>query len=126
MDFDDTREDAEFRAEFRAWLAENVEPLPPGSVLDLEGRFKRAGRFLTKKGAKGYAAITWPKEYGGLGGSEIQRCIFLPEQLYFDMENFHGADFFSVGLGFSGRPITAAGSVDRQRQLFSSIFDARA
>src|SRR5260370_1455722 len=102
MDFDDTPEEAEFRAEVRAWLAENVEPIPAGTVLDLEGRFRRARRFLTKKAAKGYAAITWPKEYGGLGGSEIQRCIFLQEQLNFDIETFHGADFFSVGLDLCG------------------------
>jgi alkylation response protein AidB-like acyl-CoA dehydrogenase len=124
MDFDDTPEEAEFRAKVRAWLAENVEPIPAGTVLDLEGRFKRARRFLTKKGAKGYAAITWPKEYGGLGGSEIQRCIFLQEQLNFDIETFHGADFFSVGLDLCGGTILACGSDEQQRRFLSRILNA--
>ena len=40
-------------------------------MLDLDARFVRAGRFLAAKAAKGYATITWSKEFGGLGGSDV-------------------------------------------------------
>src|SRR5258708_38222054 len=92
MDFDDTPEEAEFRAEVRAWLTQNVEPRPNGSVLGLDARFVLARRFLAAKAAKGYAAITSPKDFGGLGGTEIQRVIFLQEQAKVDVPTMHRSD----------------------------------
>jgi alkylation response protein AidB-like acyl-CoA dehydrogenase len=65
MDFDDTLEEAAFRAEVRAWLTV----------------------------AKGHAAITWPKAFGGSGGSEIQRILFQQEQSTFDVSTMHGTVF---------------------------------
>ena len=117
MDFDDTPEEAEFRAEVRAWLTQNVEPRPNGSVLDLDARFVRARRFLAAKAAKGYAAITWPKEFGGLGGTEIQHIIFLQEQAKVDVPTMHGSDFFSVGINLCGGTILKCGT-DEQRHRF--------
>jgi alkylation response protein AidB-like acyl-CoA dehydrogenase len=32
------------------------------------------------KAANGYAAITWPKEYGGAGGTELEKIIFSSEE----------------------------------------------
>src|SRR5882757_7862914 len=117
MDFDDTPEEAEFRADVRAWLTQNVEPRPNGSVLDLDARFVRARRFLAAKAARGYAAITWPKEFGGLGGTEIQDIIFLQEQAKVDIPTMHGSDFFSVGINLCGTTILKCGT-DEQRHRF--------
>src|SRR5258708_38455173 len=117
MDFDDTPEEAEFRAEVVAWLTQNVEPRPNGSVLDLDARFVLARRFLAAKAAKGYAAITWPKEFGGLGGTEIQHIIFLQEQAKVDVPTMHGSDFFSVGINLCGTTILKCGT-DEQRHRF--------
>jgi len=117
MDFDDTPEEAEFRAEARAWLAQNVEPRSNDCVLDLDARFVRARRFLAAKAARGYAAITWPKEFGGLGGTEIQDIIFLQEQAKVDIPTMHGSDFFSVGINLCGTTILKCGT-DEQRQRF--------
>ena len=117
MDFDDTPEEAQFRAEVRAWLAQNVEPRPAGAVLDLDARFARARRFLAAKAAKGYAAITWPPEFGGLGGSETQQIIFLQEQAKVDIPTMHGSDFFSVGINLCGTTILKCGT-EEQRQRF--------
>jgi alkylation response protein AidB-like acyl-CoA dehydrogenase len=96
MDFDDTPEEAQFRAEVRAWLTKHVEPRP--SNQSPEEKVARAKRLLAAKAAAGYAAITWPKALGGLGGTEIQSLIFLQEESRFDVETLHGSDFFSVGL----------------------------
>ena len=117
MDFDDTPEEAVFRAEVRAWLAENVEPSPEGQTPSLQDQFERARRFLAAKAAKGYAAITWPKKFGGLGGSEIEQIIFLQEQAKVDVPTMHGSEFFVVGISLCGGTILHCGT-DEQRQRF--------
>jgi alkylation response protein AidB-like acyl-CoA dehydrogenase len=96
MDFDDTPEEAQFRTEVRAWLEKHVEPRPSHQTPD--ERIARAKRLLAAKAAAGYAAITWPKELGGLGGTEIQSLIFSQEEARFDVETLQGSDFFAVGL----------------------------
>jgi alkylation response protein AidB-like acyl-CoA dehydrogenase len=121
MDFDDTPEEAEFRAEVRAWLAQNVEPRCNGSMLDLDARFARARRFLAAKAAKGYAAITWPKEFGGLGGTDIQDIIFLQEQAKVDIPTMHGSDFFSVGIHLCGTTILKCGTDEQRRRFLPRI-----
>jgi alkylation response protein AidB-like acyl-CoA dehydrogenase len=125
MDFDDTPEEAEFRAEVRAWLAQNVEPRPNGSVLDLDARFARARRFLAAKGARGYAAITWPKEFGGLGGTDIQQIIFLQEQAKVDIPTMHGSDFFSVGINLCGTTILKCGTDEQRHRFLPRILRAK-
>ena len=117
MDFDDTPEEAAFRAEVRAWLAENVEPSPEGQTPSLQAQFERARRFLAAKAAKGYAAITWPKEFGGLSGTEIEQIIFLQEQAKVDVPTMHGSEFFVVGISLCGGTILHCGTPE-QRQRF--------
>ena len=63
MNFEDSPEEAKFRAEARAWLAENAaeyrKPLPE-NMTEAE-TLKMAKSWQAKKAAAGYAAITWPK-----------------------------------------------------------------
>ena len=70
----------EFRAEVRAWLAENVpaEPLP--------GWTERAGFDLHRQWEKtlfdgGYAAVDWPVEYGGRDAG-LRRSMAFAEEYY--------------------------------------------
>lgn len=82
MNLDLTPDDLVFQDEVRAFLA---EALPP--------KLAEAGRRMTSVfcdpafslpwqrilHAKGWAAPSWPVEYGGTGWSEIQRAIFAAE-----------------------------------------------
>jgi len=75
MDFEDTAEEAEFRAGARAFLANHAKPRNPGDGMvyragnaDPEFR-QRAKAWQAKKAAAGYAGITWPREWGGRGGA---------------------------------------------------------
>ena len=80
MDFRDTPEEAAFRDEVKAWLAEN-----------LVGEFARIGgsrgtadeenwdlrmEWESKLGEAGWIGLSWPKEYGGRGESFGQQAIF--------------------------------------------------
>ena len=82
MDFDDTAEEAEFRAGARAFLEQNAQRREPGSGLVYRAgnespEFRqRAKEWQANKADAGYAGITWPKEWGGRGGTAIEQVIY--------------------------------------------------
>ncbi|MGI8663610.1 MAG: acyl-CoA dehydrogenase family protein [Acidimicrobiales bacterium] len=88
MDFDDTPEEATFRADARAWLAENaVAKGQPGDFsagafsgeLNPHEYVERCRRWQGRLHDAGYAGISWPKEFGGRGGKAIEEAIFAEE-----------------------------------------------
>jgi len=101
MDFDDTPEEAAFRAEVQAWLADHATPArktaTDGTRLGgTRDALEEAKAWQAKKAAKGYARIAWPKEVGGLGGTAIQQVIYNQEEARFDVPSAYP---FSIGLG---------------------------
>jgi len=82
MDLDLTPADLAFRDEVRAFLDEHLTPeLREAGVRQtsvfVEPRYSLAWQKILH--AKGWAAPSWPKEYGGPGWSETQRAIFAAE-----------------------------------------------
>ena len=66
MDFNDTPEEAEFRAEARSWLEANAKPLALGQrraspMGGEKGLLKRAREWQATKADAGWACIRWPK-----------------------------------------------------------------
>jgi alkylation response protein AidB-like acyl-CoA dehydrogenase len=101
MDFDDTPQEAAFRADVRAFLAANAERREPGTAdgyrtsQAASGALERAKAWQAKKAAAGYAAITWPKEWDGRGGSPIEQVIYNQEEAHYAVPR----GFFEIGLG---------------------------
>ena len=101
MDFDDTPQEAAFRAEVRAFLAANAEPKEPGHAEGYRtsqaaaGALARAKAWQAKKAAAGYVGITWPREWGGRGGSAIEQVIYNQEEARYAVPR----GFFEIGLG---------------------------
>ena len=98
MDFDDTPEEAEFRAEVRSWLEANAPAYaPPPGAGDAEGfaTLPLARRWQATKAEAGFARITWPREFGGRDCTPIQEVIFEEEQRRFALP----ADAFGISLG---------------------------
>ncbi|MDC3401777.1 acyl-CoA dehydrogenase family protein [Alphaproteobacteria bacterium] len=101
MDFNDTAEEAKFRGEVRGWLEANATLKDPkkaraGRSQKPEAeRLERARAWQAKKAEAGYAAITWPTKFGGLGGTPIQSVIYSQEEARFDVPG----GFFEIGLG---------------------------
>jgi alkylation response protein AidB-like acyl-CoA dehydrogenase len=87
MDFNDTPEEAAFRAEARAWLAQNAEPKKPGQIHDVklndDSVVALTKEWRIKKQAAGYMGITVPKAYGGRGGTLIEEIIYNQEEANF-------------------------------------------
>ncbi|HUE59577.1 MAG TPA: acyl-CoA dehydrogenase family protein [Acidimicrobiales bacterium] len=120
MDFEDTPEEAAFRAEARAWLAAHAkqrspESEPPATLTDA---FSPAEREHVRRSKEwqatlfdgGWAGITWPKEYGGRGGTPIQAVIFAQEQALFDVPG----SVFAQGIGMAGPALMVHGSDDQK------------
>ena len=77
MDFRDTPEEAEFRAEAVAWLDAALVNRPQGRG---PGAKEKASRWWQEQlAAGGWAGITWPSEYGGRGLTIVHEAIFLEE-----------------------------------------------
>ena len=81
MDFDDTEQEAQFRAEVKAWLADNVP-----SKAELEGLddIAQAKLWQKRKYDAGWACIRWPEEFGGRNASAIENVIFNQEESKYD------------------------------------------
>jgi alkylation response protein AidB-like acyl-CoA dehydrogenase len=78
MDLDFTPDEAAFREECRSWLEANVptEPLPSG---DTREGFRKHIEWENKLFDAGWAAVSWPKQYGGREASLVEWLIFEEE-----------------------------------------------
>lgn len=100
MDFNDTPEEAKFRADARAFLAANCSPKGSDKErlsrrLSTDEYVKAAKAYQKKKAEAGFAGITWAKEQGGRGLPPIYAVIFNQEEGKFDAPS----QPFAIGLG---------------------------
>lgn len=101
MDFNDTPEEAAFRAEARQFLEANV-PRRNKDSHSLRQRYdesdeaiQKAKIWQRKKADAGFAGITWDKRVGGRGGTPMQHIIFHEEEAQFEVPS----NVFAIGLG---------------------------
>jgi acyl-CoA dehydrogenase len=112
MNFDDTPEEAAFRAVARDWIQANAPH-------ELEAELKTGGfgnnglksvdpiqvakAWQKKKAEAGWACLHWPKAYGGRGATPIERVIWGQE------EGVYGAlsGLFIIGHGMCGPTVMA-------------------
>jgi alkylation response protein AidB-like acyl-CoA dehydrogenase len=121
MDFDDSPEDAEFRAEVRAWLEQHAQPLSDGYNWSRDHEHPdyvqrcRAWQRTMQEG--GWGAITWPVAYGGRGDTAWHQAIFNQEAARFDVST--GA--FAVGIGMVGPTLIAHGTEAQKRRFLPAL-----
>ena len=75
MDFNYSPEDEAFRSEFRTWLDHNLQFAVPalGPLADEEEvGWEETLRWHRKLYEGGWLGITWPREYGGRGGTFLR------------------------------------------------------
>ncbi|MGV2981299.1 acyl-CoA dehydrogenase [Camelimonas sp. ID_303_24] len=126
MNFDDTPEEAKFRAEVRAWISANAphdldEDLKKSGLagLRLPGRdiMVESKAWQKKKADAGWAVPHWPKEYGGRGVTPIERVIWQQEEgLYNQL-----AQPFAIGQGMCGPTVMAYASEDLKRKYLPKL-----
>ncbi|MEE8556739.1 MAG: acyl-CoA dehydrogenase family protein, partial [Myxococcota bacterium] len=117
MDFNDTPEEAAFRAKARAFLDSNAELRtqedPPPELVGGRGdpeAVRDAKRWQRLKADNGWACLTWPKEFGGQAASPIQNVIYRQEEARYRTP----ADIFLIGLGMLGPTIMAHVTVEQK------------
>jgi acyl-CoA dehydrogenase len=120
MDFNDTPEEAAFRAKARAFLTENAEPKSAGNLnaaggADKDAILAAARIWQAKKAAAGFAGITMPKEYGGQGLSPIMQVIYNLEEGNFIAPR----GVYEIGLGMC-IPTMLAYATEEQKQRYAA------
>ena len=114
MDYDDTPEEANFRAEFRAWLQRNDPgPAPASSDSVAEQAFRMSWHRALYRG--GWLGLSWPEQWGGRGKSPLLEAIVNEELGTAGIPN-------SVGpLGWLGRALLLFGNDDQRRRFLMPL-----
>ncbi|MBI09947.1 MAG: acyl-CoA dehydrogenase [Rhodospirillaceae bacterium] len=86
MNFEDSPEEAAYRAKCRAFLDAHLEKRDTGDVRgyrrgeDRPGVLQEAKAFQRQKWEAGFAGITWPTDWHGQGGTPVQQMIYDQEE----------------------------------------------
>ncbi len=120
MDLRDTPEEAQFRAEAKAWIEANLPDELRGGRFG-ERRFEELGREWSRKLYEaGYIGLTWPKAYGGAGAPYSFQAIFLEEAARAEAPQHIGV----IGLGMAGPTIIYHGTEEQKRRYLPKILSA--
>jgi alkylation response protein AidB-like acyl-CoA dehydrogenase len=107
VDLRDSPDEAQFRADVRRWLDEN---LPAGDHREWSRKLYDAG----------YAGLTWPEEYGGKGAPYSHQAIVLEEFARVGAPQHMGV----IGLGMAGPTIMAHGTEEQKKRYLPKIVSA--
>ncbi|MAE95035.1 MAG: acyl-CoA dehydrogenase [Deltaproteobacteria bacterium] len=124
MNFDDTPQEAEFRAKARAFLEQHLEPLNPDEVSpnllgerEDEGAIQKAKDWQATKYDNGWAVLTWPKEYGGQGMGRLENVIFNQEEGKFKTP----AAIYGIGHGMLGPTLMTHGTEEQKERYLKEM-----
>jgi len=121
VDLRDTPEEAQFRAELRAWVDANLPEDKRGGrggAQRFEDPFIR--EWSRKLYGAGYAGLTWPKEYGGQGAPPSFQAIVYEELAAVQAPTHVGV----IGLNMAGPTIIAHGSEEQKSRYLQPILAA--
>ncbi|HIF94115.1 MAG TPA: acyl-CoA dehydrogenase [Myxococcales bacterium] len=119
MDFNDSPEEATYRAKVRTWLDANATLRDPDAskinMLDeAEGDLiAKAKAWQAHKTKEGWACLRWPKEFGGQDATTMESVIFGQEEGRYDIP----PSIYGIGHGMLGPTIMAHGT-DEQKERF--------
>jgi alkylation response protein AidB-like acyl-CoA dehydrogenase len=119
MDLDLTPEQQAFRDEIRTWLAANVpeEPLQPQSVEEGVAQHRAWEKRLFEAG---YAAISWPSQYGGRDADMLSTAIFQEEYARAEAP----VRLNVLGLGLAGPTLIRFGTEEQKARWLPGILSS--
>jgi hypothetical protein len=117
MDFDDTPQEAAFRARARAWLEKHARPrgadssgADPLRERDDPNSIRAAKAWQATKFDAGWACLTWPREYGGQDLGRMEQVIWNQEEGRFETP----PNIYAIGHGMLGPTIMAHGTPEQK------------
>jgi alkylation response protein AidB-like acyl-CoA dehydrogenase len=118
MDLTFSEPEIAFRDELRAWFAANEPGAEPDGDEDLRYAWRRD--FQRRLASGGWAAVHWPREYGGRGASLTESAIFFEEL------GRSGAPLPAnvLGLLLAGPTIMTWGTTEQKDRHLSPILTA--
>ncbi len=108
MDFNDTPQEAEFRAEVAEWLEQHA---PTREELAGLGEIQQSKLWQKRKYDAGWACIRWPKEYGGRDATAIQSVIWNQEESKHPVPT----GIFQIGQGMAAPTMMSWATEDQKR-----------
>ncbi|QWF84852.1 acyl-CoA dehydrogenase family protein [Amycolatopsis sp. CA-230715] len=121
MDIGFAPEDERFRAEFRAWLGSAVpdEWREAGfwSRIDPDEAFALRREWDAAKADAGWSGVDWPVEYGGRGGTAVQRAIHDDELIRASAPK----PVNTIATKFLGPTVLLLGTEHQKRELLRPI-----
>lgn len=125
MDFNDSPAEAKFRQEVIKWLDANAVKRDPDDTSALSMFSERESPEMIeeckvwqrKKADAGWACITWPKAYGGRGGTLMENIIFSQEEAKYHTP----PNIFMIGLGMAGPTIAMHGTEEQKNKWLPSM-----
>jgi alkylation response protein AidB-like acyl-CoA dehydrogenase len=128
VDFEDTPEQAAFRAEARAFLEAHAPPRTGDDmswtkgVLSLDPAVEEEYRERNRRWQQtlydnGWAGITWPAEYGGRGGTTAESIIFGQEAAQFAATS----GFIAAAQQLVGPPLLAFGTDEQKKRYIPPL-----
>ena len=123
MDFNYSREDEAFRAEFRTWVETHIEyatPMREPAADEAADEWDARIRWHRKLNEGDWMAINWPKEYGGRGANILQNIIYHEE-----LERAGtSAPFTGFGISLLGPTLIHWGTDEQKRRYLPKILTA--
>jgi alkylation response protein AidB-like acyl-CoA dehydrogenase len=121
MDLSLSTEEKKFRDELRAWLESNVpKDWPQWREKPLEESFPYLRAWQRKLDEGRWAAVSWPKEYGGRSATLMQQAIFWEEMARLQAPPMANA----LGLGLIGPTIITYGTEAQKKRFVPKILSA--
>jgi alkylation response protein AidB-like acyl-CoA dehydrogenase len=115
IELDLSEEEKAFREEVRAFLREHNTPIA-------ERNGKTFKQWLKAVREKRYVGFSWPKEYGGYGGTIMQQFILKEEMLNANAPML-GTDY--TGLGWVGPAVIQFGTEEQRQRFLPPILDSK-
>jgi alkylation response protein AidB-like acyl-CoA dehydrogenase len=123
MEFGFTEKENNLRKELREFIAKE---LPPGWIGDggvneeygTDAGWEAAKKMAKKLAAKKWLTIAWPKEYGGLGASNMEHVVYREETAYYMVP---GIDMGVGGVNWIGPALMMFGSEEQKKRHLPKI-----
>src|SRR6201984_39362 len=121
MDLNLTDDELAFRDELRAWLASNLpKDWAEWRKKPIEESFPYLRAWQRKLQEGRWAAVSWPKEFGGRSATLMEQSLFWEEMARVEAPPMAN----SLGLGLIGPTIIAYGTDEQKKRFIPKILSA--